>query len=75
MECREYLDDQIQDAVFHSILQRFYEKFILLNDKFEVVTQEGGLAELSMRLKKCFDIVCLFITILFYNFMNDYDYD
>lgn len=57
VECVEYLDDQIQDTVFHAILKRLYEKFVLLNDKFETMVQEIGLVELRTRLKKCYDIV------------------
>ncbi|OXA56758.1 vacuolar fusion protein CCZ1 homolog [Folsomia candida] len=56
VECVEYLDDQIQDTVFHAILKRLYEKFVLLNDKFETMVQEIGLVELRTRLKKCYDI-------------------
>jgi hypothetical protein len=57
IECIEYLNDEVQDNVFRAVLARLYDKFILLNDKLEILVQQKGIPELKLRLKKCYGSV------------------
>jgi len=66
----EYLSDEIQENVFHAILTKLYQKFVLLNEKITTMYKVRGMSCLRDRLKKHFDLVRIINYCFSYNLLD-----